>query len=93
MTALLGLITLGRITYNYDREGQAIPVGEPLMREFAAREYEWYAQDTWRVRPNLTVTLGLRHSIYSPPYEKNGVQVAPIISLGEWFETRGSNAR
>lgn len=91
MAALLGLITLGRVTYNYDRFGAAVQTGQPLVRDFAAEEFEWYAQDAWRVRPNLTFTYGLRYSLYSPPYEKNGVQVAPTISLGDWFDLRGGN--
>ena len=50
--------------------------------------------DGWitRMKPNLTFTLGLRYSLYSPPYEKNGNQVAPNISLGDWFQLRGRNA-
>ena len=34
------------------------------------------------MRPNLTITAGLRYSLYSPPYEVNGLQVAPTISMG-----------
>ncbi len=34
----------------------------------------------------------MRYSVYSPPYETNGLQVAPTISMGEWFDTRAQNA-
>ena len=51
-------------------------------------EYEFYMQDAWQVRSNLTLTAGLRYSVYSPPYETNGLQVAPTVSMGEWFDTR-----
>ncbi len=34
---------------------------------------EFYAQDTWRVRPNLQLDLGLRYYRYRQPYDKNNV--------------------
>ena len=49
-------------------------------------------QDAWQLRPNLTLTAGVRYSVYSPPYETDGLQVAPTISMGEWFDTRAQNA-
>ena len=45
-------------------------------------------QDSWRVRPNLTVTVGLRYTILQTPYEVNGQQVAPTIDLHQWFTNR-----
>jgi hypothetical protein len=78
--------------YNYDRDGSVVPTGQPIFRNFAAEEYEFYVQDTWKVRSNLTVTAGLRYSLFSPPYEQNGLQVAPTIPLGEWFDQRVANA-
>jgi hypothetical protein len=38
------------------------------------------------------VTFGVRYSLDTPPYEVNGLQVAPTISMGQWFEDRGQNA-
>jgi hypothetical protein len=92
MAALLGLVTQGTANYNYDHTGKSLAVGAPIVRDFAASEHEYYAQDSWRVKPNLTLTMGLRYSLYSPPYEKNGNQVRPSISLGDWFQLRGRNA-
>jgi len=92
MAALLGLVDQGTAIYNYDKSGTALAVGAPVKRDFGAREYETYGQDSWRVKPNLTLTLGLRYSLYSPPYEKHGNQVAPAIRLGDWFNLRGTNA-
>jgi Carboxypeptidase regulatory-like domain/TonB-dependent Receptor Plug Domain len=31
--------------------------------------FEWYAQDSWKARRNLTIDLGLRHSIFLNPYD------------------------
>jgi hypothetical protein len=33
---------------------------------------ENYAQDEWRVRPNLTLYYGVRYSYFGAPYDKNG---------------------
>jgi len=34
---------------------------------------EWYVQDTWRIKPNFTLTLGLRHSIFLNPYDADNL--------------------
>jgi hypothetical protein len=32
---------------------------------------EFYAQDTWRVRPNLTLDFGVRYQYFVPPYDRD----------------------
>jgi hypothetical protein len=89
---ILGVLSQSTLRANYDRDGNILPVGQPVSREYATNEYEFYVQDSWRLKPNLTVTAGLRYSLFSPPYEVNGLQVAPNVSMGEWFNERGANA-
>jgi hypothetical protein len=88
---ILGVITQATQRANYDAQGNVQPPGSPVAREIATDEYEWYVQDSWQLGPNLTVTAGLRYSLYSPPYEANGLQVAPTISMGQWFADRVTN--
>ena len=85
---LLGAITQASARYNYGIDGSVVPVGASVTRLFAADEYEFYVQDSWKLSNALTVTAGVRYSLFSPPYEANGVQVAPQVSLGEWFDDR-----
>jgi hypothetical protein len=88
MTALLGMVTTVNANYNYQRNGQALPQGAPVTRRFGEDAYEMYAQDSWKAKPNLTVNLGLRYSLSSPPWETNGLQVSPTLSLSTWFNNR-----
>jgi|HubBroStandDraft_6_1064221.scaffolds.fasta_scaffold05832_2 hypothetical protein len=91
MIALLGMVTEDDATYNYLKNGNVLAQGAPVTRHFAFDSYEFYAQDQWKVKPNLTVTYGLRYSLFPAPWETNGLQVSPSPDLGSWFGQRGAN--
>jgi hypothetical protein len=88
MAALAGIITQVNANYELNKSLNVIPQGELVPRHFRNHEYEFYGQDQWRVKPNLTFTYGLRYSILQPPYETTGTQVSPTISLNNWFTQR-----
>jgi hypothetical protein len=92
VTDLAGLVSEVSANYNLDKHLNALPEGTSVHRDYRDWETEWYAQDSWRVRPNLTVTFGLRYSLLEPPYETSGTQVAPSISTHDWFLQRGKAA-
>ena len=85
---ILGIISQADGNFNYDKDGNVLPEGDPTSRTFATDEYEFYGQDSWKLGDNLTFTAGLRYSLYSPPYETTGLQVQPTVNLGDWFEQR-----
>jgi Carboxypeptidase regulatory-like domain len=87
--ALLGLVPQVDARYNYTKSGSTLADGAPVSRRFAADTWEMYAQDSWKVKPNLTLTFGLRYSLFSPPWETNGLQVTPTTSLSDYFNARG----
>ncbi len=41
-------------------------------KHFRQHEYDWFAQDAWKIRPNLTLTLGLRYQLDGVPFEEGG---------------------
>jgi hypothetical protein len=88
MGALLGIEVQGNANYNYMTDGSRLPVGAPVARDFVNHEGELYAQDTWRVTKNVTVTGGLRLSLAPPVYEANGQQVSTNIPLAQWMAER-----
>jgi hypothetical protein len=90
MGALLGMVTQVNAQYNYNRNGSTLPDGKPVSRNFADNGWEMYFQDQWKVKPSLTLTLGLRYSLFSPPWETNGLQVSPTTSLSTYFQNRAA---
>ncbi len=89
--ALTGIVTEVDASYNYLKDGSVLPQGAPVQRHFAADGYEMYVQDSWKIKPNFTLTYGLRYSLFSPPWETKGLQVSPSFSLGQWLQQRGKN--
>jgi len=88
-----GLITHSVEFFNYGVSGNSLsslPSGGWTARRYLSNEYEYYLQDSWKLKPNLTVTFGLRHSLLQVPYERNGQEVSPTASLHDWFITRGT---
>jgi hypothetical protein len=90
ITDLLGMVTNATTVFNYNRQLQLLPEGAPISRRYAQNSYEPYIQDIWKARPNLTLTFGLRYSLFSPVWETNGLQVCPSPSLGQWFNARAA---
>lgn len=87
---LWGLLDHGFAKYNYTKEGTPLNVGEPLRRRYGSDSYEWYFQDQWRIYPSLVLTMGLRYSLASPPWETGGNQVAPSPGMSELYSEHRS---
>ena len=77
MLGLLGMISLVDSNWNYNKDGTPQDQGAPVKRKYALNSYEMYAQDSWHFKPNWTISLGLRWSIFPPPWEVNGFQASP----------------
>lgn len=91
-TNLLGILTQLTRQSNYDLQGKLLPEGSIIKRRFADEEYEFYLQDTWKATRGLTVTGGVRVSLFPPVYETQGYQTSPAMSLEDWYNLRGSLA-
>ena len=72
---LLGRI--GRIDQAFYSNGDQFVPLQPLTLDQRISEYNFYVQDDWRLRQNVTLNLGLRYELNSVPYDAAGVQVVP----------------
>lgn len=41
---------------------------------YVFHQAEWWVMDTWKVKPNLTLDLGMRFSVFQPTYDSKGQQ-------------------
>ena len=87
-TAIIGRFTEMTANFTFGLDGTLLPIGSPSVRDFATQAYDEYVQDSWKIRPNLTLTLGLRYSLERPVYETHGFEVQPTVPLGQYFAER-----
>jgi len=94
--ALMGMVTEGFSQYNYKitNPTAATPLnqGAPIQRHWATDTYNIFFQDTWRVRPNVSITYGLNYQLMTPITETNGQEVTPSVNMGDWFNQRALDA-
>jgi hypothetical protein len=86
--AILGRFGLVSTNFNLNKDGSQQAIGSPKIRNYRYFEYEGYAQDQWRVKSSLTVTLGLRYAYFSVPYETGGLQSVSNIDFRTYLNDR-----
>ena len=77
---------------NYDLAQNPTPQDSGDIRKWRYYETEIYAQDTWRLRNDLTLSYGLRWQFYSVPYETQGFQSVPNMDAATFFNNRKAAA-
>jgi hypothetical protein len=77
---------------NSSTSASLLPDGAFVSRHFKSNEFEYFIQDSWRIRPNLTVSVGIRHVLLQTPYETKGQQIAPTVDTHQWYLERGEAA-
>lgn len=50
------------------------PLGTPLASYMISDFYNLYASDSWKIRPSITLSLGLSYGYQTPPYDLHGGQ-------------------
>jgi hypothetical protein len=72
--SLLGIVSQVPALITRDASLKLQPLGTGLFTQSTLGAYEFYASDTWRLKPSLTITYGLTYNWQSPPIEDSGKQ-------------------
>ena len=68
--SLTGLLTATPYSYGVMAAADVTPTGDRFNEAAVRREaYNFYFQDTWKARPNLTINYGLRYEVNSRIHE------------------------
>lgn len=75
-------IPKGMGTFNFEQAWANFLLGQvgtfsqtslDLTADIRDNQFEYYAQDAWRIKPNLTISYGFRHSFFRQPTDALGL--------------------
>jgi len=74
---LTGSVGQIRQVFNANSKTAYTPFEVPYRR-FRAKEWSFFLQDTYKLRPNLTLNLGVRYEVMPPQYEYADLYAYPV---------------
>lgn len=90
---ILGLLPKIYNQTQFDINNNPLAQGTTVHRIFAQKHVDFYAQDSWKARPNLTLYAGVRLTIAPPITETQGYNVVSTVPTGQWMQMRAAAAR
>jgi len=90
----LGIVDKAGVLLTRDPSLNPQKLGTPMLVDGKYHSVEFYASDIWRVRPSLTLSLGLTYIVQTPPVDKNGAQtIITDSATGQLITARDYIAR
>jgi hypothetical protein len=92
LASLAGILNGGQQTFNVTSRTSGFVPGAPSHFRLRMNNYAPYISDTWKVRRNLTLVLGLRWEYFSPVDDPTGLMIQPYSASGNPVEALLGNA-
>ena len=82
-----GVITSVSQTFQANDQTSGYLAGVPSLRNYTLDDWAFYLQDSWRLKDNLTLRLGLKWEYFSPLREDNNVGLLPVDNKNSTLES------
>ena len=79
LSLLSGTITSLNQTFQVENQTSGFVGGVPNNRNWSLDNGSMFIQDNWRLKPNLTVRLGLKWEYFSPVSEDDNLAFVPVL--------------
>ena len=99
---LAGLVGESQNTFNVTSRTSGFVPGAPVINTLNYNNLSFYAADQWRVRPNLTLNLGVRYELFTGIKDPSGLRLevvtagmdpnAALLNPNGTFDFVGGNA-
>ncbi len=89
LALLGGFVDSAEQTFNVESRTSGFVDGYTHSRIFGQRFFNLYSGDTWRMKPNLSVNIGLRWEYHGLPNETRGLALLPVFGS---YDVLNSNA-
>jgi hypothetical protein len=87
LVALLGgIVSTAAQTFNASAKDSGLLPATILERKLEYKNISFYGSDQWRVKPNLTLNLGLRYELFTPIKNPDGLVLEPVVASGQSIE-------
>ena len=88
---LAGSVSNATLTFNVNSSKEEVFQPVTRVKDYHQNEWSAFFKDDWKIRPDITLNLGVRYDFYAVPWEKNGLNVAPAGGSAALFGISGTS--
>jgi hypothetical protein len=78
LALLAGYVSNDTQTFNVTSRTSGFVKGATDLKNYRLNNYAFFGQDTWRIKPRFTLTLGLRYELFGVVDERDGLGLLPV---------------